>query len=230
MDSLLLTKLPPEIRLRIYKLVYYCPVVPLRTGYSGFHDNPKIKILVTDVAEKHPLAVTYRLNPKCGLTFTCRLIKAESWVVMWRSALVSVHFEAPPGLHFPSYDSMAIYELNKVLPDEIAQNITYLSNIKMASLQRVQSGSCESMSTSLLKYPRLKACCLDYYCFEYFDRLCTKNIDGMDVSEYGAQWCEGSISPDILRPFELESGKKPPELLEELFGLGMKPDGVQMLV
>lgn len=225
MDSLFLTKLPPEIRLRIYESVYDCSVD------KDYSNMPKIRILVADVAKKS--LITYRFNRKCGLTFTCRLIKAESWGVMWRSALVSVHAREAHLYHTYSCDAVILDELNKVLSDDIAQNITYLSTIKMALLQRVQNGSCESMSTSLLKYPRLKACYLDLEnsCFDYRKHLYINTVDDMDAYEYAGLNCEGYRGiMDVLLPFELTSGKKPLELLEELFGLGMKPDGVQILV
>lgn len=126
MDNLFLKKLPPELFLKIYETVFHKDM-----GGSSYY-FPEVEITVTRAG-----SFTYSFSRGCGLTFACRLIKAESWATMWRNAIVRAYGRGFGWLG--NDDAIEIGELNKVLPDEIAQNIIYLSNIHFPSRQHLSA-------------------------------------------------------------------------------------------
>lgn len=133
METIFLNKLPAEIRVRIYELVFSGNRITINVAQSP---------------------VRFSFSPECGFTFTCRAIRDEASETMWCNAIV----KASNLNEFGYGDKVNIDKLTKVLPDEIARNITQLRNVYLPTLEEVRNGSYESATTSLAKYTMLKIC------------------------------------------------------------------------
>lgn len=200
METILLKKLPAEIRVRIYELVFSGNRITINIAQSP---------------------VRFSFSPECGFAFTCRAIRDEASETIWRSAIV----KASNLNEFGYGDKVNIDKLTKVLPDEIARNITQLRNVYLPTLEEVRNGSYESATASLARYPMLRVCCISIP--GDLHRTALGSIDGTDFLHYLCPYHFG-LSSRLIVPFTCASGLEPKKFIQRVYGL--RPDcGIQIL-
>lgn len=212
MESSLLRKLPPEIRLQIHAYVFDGATATILVG----HD---VDTQAQVDSSLKPL-IRYRFSPDCSLAATCRAIRIESADTMWRNVFVKAghHWttkRVPCGA-LPLRAPITLEMLNSVLPDAIAQHITRLANVLFS-----ENGDA---TTCLLKYPNLKVCIIDnsYLASEFVVRPV------LGFSCILERWHDYYFLKHLPLPMTIKGRKKPSLVLEEKFGI--KPDsGIQII-
>lgn len=141
MENRIFSKIPTEIRLNIYDEVFKNATI---TAFVDWQDDPPPH---TDGTH----TIRYKFSPDYGLAFTCHAMKADSSGSVWRGAVVKTVAEKG-GYPAP------INRLSKALPSDIARQVRFLSKVTFLPLKAIEWENIEDASTSLLKFPSLKAC------------------------------------------------------------------------
>lgn len=97
------------------------------------------------------VVIFFRYNRQCALAITCRLIKAESTEILWRSAVCSAVRKLNPS-------AVWLHHLRRALPQYYARNIVHLQNVCIPATEEVETWSLESVNVSLLGFPGLQTC------------------------------------------------------------------------
>lgn len=150
-------------------------------------------------------------------------MRVESSGSMWRGAVVKAVAEK-------DRYSVPIDRLSKALPSDIARQVRLLSNVTFLPLKKVERENIEGTSTSLLKFPSLKACAVPECYFGNPGSWATRWI--RDIHIFGGQ-VRGSLSRAgchgnrDLKPFGCSCWAILQEYLEARYGI--KPTcGVQI--
>lgn len=146
-----------EIRAKIYKEIV---------------KNARITMRIREGRRRRPFK--YRLKTDFSLAGTCRLIRNEFTETMWRSAIVKAtgrgHKAGP----------VCIDTLNKTLPDDLARNITLLTQVSFPFLTQTRKQGLDLPAVSLLKFPSLRICQVEDICPCSYD-WCPNDVLAQDA-------------------------------------------------
>lgn len=213
MENSPLGKISTEICLQIYAHVFQG--TKITTQITDEDSLSSISKLFDDGDDDDEFP-KYQFGPDCGLAITCRAIRIESSETMWRNVFVKAVKLGPYGEIAASLKS-----LNKVLPDEVAQHITHLANIRLPEPPLLEGENANEATTYLLKYLSLKVCTADYLRPYEMDYELT--IGGVGGSEYVKRITDDPSYGRQLVPFEVEDDlsrhMRPSLFLEKEFGI-----------
>lgn len=196
-------RLPAEIRVQIYEEVFEGALITVVVNWKD-GDMHKVR---------------YKFSSECGLAITCRAIKADSADHMWRAAVV--HAVAKNG-RCP----VPIRRLVQALPSDIARQVQFLSNVTfydhLKSIDLEGTGqyslqpspnSIQDITTSLLKFPKLKVCLAvlvsDRYVVYWDMTEMGMTFDGMFFGDYVGSLPAVNDCNQKLVPFEARSWPSP---------------------
>lgn len=136
MDDSILKKLAPELRIAIYPHVFEGARITINIHVSkhGTDQRPSFK---------------FRYSHHAHLTKTCRTIRNETLPILFGKAFVVA--KGPDGYAWMD-------DLNKVIKDDLAAQITHIRNVRLPKLRELSSHNHADATTLVKKYPKLKLC------------------------------------------------------------------------
>lgn len=143
MEKPFLQKIPPEIRLRIYRHAFQ------RARITVYVNEPPYSAPF----DAQPWDDLKDYSHHCNLAFTCRTIKAESTEILWKTAA----WEVVSGSTNKEYVWLH-YAARVLKMMGVAKYVTHLRGIGLPTIYEVKKWCLEPAVCALRAFPRLQTC------------------------------------------------------------------------